>query len=88
MINNKLADINKVKINIMLHLYWIDNSWKKNHTAANNFNLLVDFEHKVYRTYTNPYYGYHNPEDIKVNKKSDIKNYIEYLKMMEFRCIN
>lgn len=73
---------------MMLHLYYIDNSWKKNHTAAKNFNLLVDFERKVYKTYTNPYYGYYNPEDIEVKKKSDIKNYIEYLEMMGFRNIN
>ena len=24
---------------MMLHLYYIDNSWKKNHTAAKNFTI-------------------------------------------------
>ena len=37
-------------------------------------------ENKTYKVYTNAFYGYYKPEDIEVKKKSDIEDYIEYLK--------
>lgn len=37
-------------------------------------------ENKTYKVYTNAFYGYYHPEDIEVKKKSDIEDYIEYLK--------
>lgn len=66
-----------------LHLYWIDKNWKEK-GAAENFNLIVDTENKLYRTYTNSYYGYNSPGSIEVKRKSDITDYIEYLKADNF----
>ena len=45
-----------------------------------NYNLIVNMENKTYKVYTNAFYGYYKPEDIEVKKKSDIEDYIEYLK--------
>ena len=41
-------------------------------------------ENKSYKVYTNAFYGYYHPEDIEVKKKSDIEDYIEYLKRNGF----
>lgn len=41
-------------------------------------------ENKTYKVYTNAFYGYYHPEDIEVKKKSDIEDYIEYLKRNGF----
>ena len=67
-----------------LHLFWLDKNWKKRGDCANNCNLIVDMENKTYKVYTNAFYGYYYPEDIEVKKKSDIEDYIEYLKRNGF----
>lgn len=66
-----------------LHLFWLDKNWQSK-GCANNFNLIVDMDKKTYKVYTNSYYGYYRPEDIEVKKKSDITDYIEYLKKNGF----
>lgn len=67
-----------------LHLFWLDKNWKKCGDCANNYNLIVYMENKTYKVYTNAFYGYYHPEDIEVKKKSDIEDYIEYLKRNGF----
>lgn len=67
-----------------LHLFWFDKNWKKRGDCANNYNLIVNMENKTYKVYTNAFYGYYHPEDIEVKKKSDIEDYIEYLKRNRF----
>lgn len=62
-----------------LHLFWIDKKWKEK-GYADNYNLIVDMENKTYKAYVNAFYGYCKPEDIEVKNKSDITDYIEYLK--------
>lgn len=66
-----------------LHLYWLDKNWQSR-GYANNFNLIIDMDKKTYKVYTNPYMAYYKPEDIEVKKKSDITDYIEYLKKNGF----
>ena len=70
-----------------LHLFWLDKNWKEK-GVADNYNLIVDLENKTYKVYSNAFYGYYNPEDIEVKRKSDITDYIEYLKRKGFREIN
>lgn len=41
-------------------------------------------ENKTYKVYTNAFYEYYHQEDIEVKKKSDIEDYIEYLKRNGF----
>lgn len=67
-----------------LHLYWLENNWQKRGYAM-NYNLVVDLEEKTFRTYTNSFYGYERPEDIEVKRKTDIFNYVAYLKECGFR---
>ena len=62
-----------------LHLFWIDKRWQER-GCANNYNLVVDMENKTYKVYVNPFYAYYRAEDIEVKKKSDITDYVEYLK--------
>ena len=62
-----------------IHLFWIDKRWRER-GCANNYNLIVDMENKTYKVYTNPFYAYHRNEDIEVKRKSDITDYVEYLK--------
>lgn len=62
-----------------LHLFWIDKKWEQK-GCADNYNLIIDMEKKVYKVYTNPYYSYRRPEDIEIKRKSDITEYVEYLK--------
>ena len=62
-----------------LHLFWIDKRWQER-GYADNYNLVVDMENKTYKVYVNPFYAYHRAEDIEVKKKSDITDYVEYLK--------
>lgn len=69
-----------------LHLYWIDSRWKAERRTANNYNLIVDMENKTYKVFFNPYLLYDKPEDIEVKKKSDITDYIEYLKRNGFKA--
>lgn len=57
-----------------IHLFWIDKNWKKNGRTTNNYNLIVDIENKTYKV-----------EDIEVKKKSDIVDYVEYLKLNGFK---
>ena len=66
-----------------LHLFWIDKNWKYK-TCADNYNLIVDMENKTYKIFINPYMGYYGPDDIEVKRKSDIVDYIEYLKANNF----
>lgn len=66
-----------------LHLFWIDKKWKER-GYANNYNLIIDIEKKVYMVYTNSYYDYNKEYDIEVKKKSDIVEYVEYLKKHGF----
>ncbi len=68
-----------------LHLFWIDKNWKKTGNTANNYNLIVDMENKIYKVFINPYYGYNRAEDIEIKKKSDIVNYTEHLKANGFK---
>lgn len=63
-----------------LHLFYLDKDWKKRGDCAKNYNLIVNMENKTYKVYTNAFYGYYNPVDIEVKKKSDVEDYIEYLK--------
>ena len=67
-----------------LHLFWIDNKWKQNGGCAENYNLIVDMKNRTYKVYVNAFYGYHRAEDIEVKKKSDILDYMEYLKKNGF----
>lgn len=69
-----------------LHLFWIDKKWKER-GYAKNYNLIVDIENRTYKTYINPFYDYIKREDIEVKKKSDITNYIEYLKENGFKIM-
>lgn len=69
-----------------LHLFWLDKDWQSR-GVANNLNLIVYFEDKTYKVFTNPFYAYHHQEDIEVKKKSDITDYIEYLKENGFKEI-
>lgn len=64
---------------MMIHLYNIDKNWQKR-GYMENYNLIVNFYHRTYRTYISPYYWYENRDDIQVAKKSDI---LEYEKMLE-----
>ena len=67
-----------------LHLYWIDSRWKAERRTANNYNLIVDMENKIYKVFINPYLAYCHPEDIEVKKKSDIEKYVDYLRKNGF----
>jgi hypothetical protein len=64
---------------MQIHLYWQDKNWE-DRGYANNYNLIVYMEDKTYKVYTNPYYDYNMIYDIEVKRKSDITDYIEYLK--------
>lgn len=68
-----------------IHLFWIDKNWKKNGRTTNNYNPIVDIENKTYKVFVNPFYGYDRVEDIEVKKKSDIVDYVEYLKLNGFK---
>lgn len=63
-----------------LHLYYLDRKWTKRRDCAHNYNLVVDLDNKTYKIYVSPFYGYECSSDIEVKRKSDILNYIEYLK--------
>lgn len=67
-----------------IHLFWIDKNWKRN-GVANNYNLIVDMGNKTYKVFIDPYYAYNRAEDIEVKKKSDIMDYVEYLKLNGFK---
>lgn len=68
-----------------LHLFWIDNNYKKTGRTANNYNLLVNMKNKTYKQFVNPFYYYCKAEDIEVKRKSDIVDYIKYLKENGFK---
>ena len=63
-----------------LHLYYLDKNWKQRGDWAHNYNLVVDLGNKTYKIYVSPFYGYERSSDIEVKRKSDIMDYIEYLK--------
>ena len=67
-----------------IHLCWVDKNWKSR-GYANNYHLIVDMEQKKYRTYTNTYSNCNHPDDIEVKRKSDIVDYIKYLKANGFK---
>jgi hypothetical protein len=67
-----------------LHLFWIDKRWQER-GYANNYNLIVDMENKIYKVYVNSFYAYHRAEDIEVKRKSDILDYMEHLKKNGFK---
>lgn len=68
-----------------IHLFWIDNNWRKTGGTANNYNLIVDMKNKTYKQFSNPFYGYYKTEDIEVKRKSDIMDYVEYLHSYGFK---
>lgn len=68
-----------------LHLYWRDKTWKNKKSAAENVNLIIDTDRKLYKIYVNPYYDYRSVESIEVVKKSDILYYISHLKELRFK---
>lgn len=68
-----------------LHLYWVDNNYKKIGRSANNYNLIINMENKTYQQFVNPFYGYCKAEDIEIKRKSDIVDYIKYLKENGFK---
>ena len=63
-----------------LHLYYLDRRWTKRGDCAHNYNLVVDLDNKTYKIYVSPLCGYERSSDIEVKRKSDIMDYIEYLK--------
>lgn len=67
-----------------IHLFWLDKNWQSR-GYANNFNLVVNMKEKTYKVFVNSYYAYRRPEDIEVKKKSDVTDYIEYLKENGFK---
>ena len=70
--------------NMRLHLFWIDKKWEER-GYANNYNLIVNMENKTYKVYVNSYIAYNKVEDIEVKRKSDIANYVKYLKENGFK---
>lgn len=71
-----------------LHLFWIDNKWKKNGGTAKNYNLIIDMENKTYKIFVNPFYGYEKPEDIEVKRKNDIIDYATHLSKNGFKEVD
>ena len=63
-----------------LHLYYLDKNWKQRRDCGHHYNLVVDLDNKTYKIYVSPFYGYVRSNDIEVKRKSDIIDYIEYLK--------
>ena len=63
-----------------LHLYYLDRKWTKRGDCAHNYNLVVDLDNKTYKIFVSPFYEYERSNDIEVKRKSDIIDYIEYLK--------
>lgn len=49
------------------------------------FHMNKLMENKTYKVFVNPFYGYDRVEDIEVKKKSDIVDYVEYLKLNGFK---
>ncbi len=67
-----------------LHLFWIDKRWQER-GYANNYNLIVNTENKIYKVYINSFYAYNRAEDIEVKKRSNITDYMKYLKENGFK---
>ncbi len=67
-----------------LHLFWINKRWQER-GYANNYNLIVNTENKIYKVYINSFYAYNRAEDIEVKNKSDITDYMKYLKENGFK---
>lgn len=40
-----------------IHLFWIDNNWRKTGGTANNYNLIIDMENKIYKQFVDPFMG-------------------------------
>ena len=64
-----------------IHLFYVDKSRQKR-GYMENYNLIINYETKTFKTYTNPYYWYTGKDDIEVRKKSDI---LDYEKQLEGR---
>lgn len=67
-----------------LHLFYLDKEWKEK-GAAENYNLSINMENRTYKIYTDAFCGYYELEDIEVKKKSDIDEYVKYLKKNGFK---
>lgn len=70
-----------------LHLYYVDKNWL-HRGYMQNYNLIVDFAKKQFKTYENPFYGYTSRNDIETKKKSDILDYEKMLENTWFERVN
>ena len=57
-----------------VHLFYVDKNWI-HRGYMQNYNLIVDYAKKQFKTYTNPFYWYTWRDDLEVKKKSDIIDY-------------
>lgn len=68
-----------------LSLHYIDKNWKRSGRGyANNVHLIIDFDNHRYRyivNYSMPSFGANR---IEVKRKSDIDDYVKYLKAYDF----
>ena len=69
---------------MIIHLYYKDKNRAKR-GYAQNYNLLVNYKDKTFRTFENSYYWYEGREDIEVSKKSDLINYKALLEKQGFK---
>ena len=68
---------------MIIHLYYRDkNRGKRGY--AKNYNLLVNYKEKTFRTFENPYYWYENKDSIEASKKSDLIDYKDLLQKQWF----
>jgi len=66
-------------MNNILHLFYIDKNRKKR-WYMENYNLIIDFSKKQFKTYVNSFYWYTSKNDIETKKKSSI---LEYENLLE-----
>ena len=68
-----------------ISLHYMDKDWMRSGRGyANNVHLIVDFENHRYRylvNYSVPQFGANR---IEVKRKSDIEDYVKYLKAYDF----
>lgn len=70
-----------------IHLYYLDKNWKKEKRTAKNYNLIIDFENKTFEIYITPILMYTEINDIEVVRKSELLDYVEFLKNNNFKEI-
>ena len=70
-----------------LHLYFVDKNWQKR-WYMENYNIIINYEGKTFKTYINPYYWYTSKNDIEVRKKSDILDYENQLEGRWFKKVS